>query len=71
MINQQNNTSLKILRLPQVKSLIGCSRSWIYLKISEGVFPLSISLGSISVGWLESEIINWLKQRIRISRSKK
>jgi prophage regulatory protein len=49
-----------ILRLPAVQSRTGLSRSSIYLKVSQGTFPRSVSLGSRSVGWFESQIEEWL-----------
>ena len=58
----------KILRLPQVKEITGLSRSTIYLRMSEGAFPKHISLGSRAVGWLNSEVIDWMEQRILESR---
>lgn len=60
----------KILRLPAVKEITGYSRSSIYLKVSQGNFPMPISLGARSVGWLESEIAGWIEQRILDSRQK-
>ena len=57
-----------ILRLPDVKSRIGLSRSTIYLRISEDSFPKPISLGGRSVGWLESEVNDWITRQIEISR---
>ena len=57
-----------ILRLPKVKAITGLSRSTIYLRMSEGKFPKHISLGSRAVGWLESEISDWMEQRILESR---
>ena len=59
----------KILRLPEVKNLTGYSRSAIYLKISQGIFPTPISLGQRAVGWLESEISEWIENRIKQSRN--
>jgi prophage regulatory protein len=53
-----------ILRLPAVKLRTGLSRSTIYLRIAKGMFPAPISLGARSVGWLESEVDDWLEQRI-------
>lgn len=58
----------KILRLPNVKSRTGLSRSTIYLRISEGSFPAPVSLGGRAVGWIEAEVDEWLKQRIEASR---
>jgi len=60
-----------ILRLPAVKQRTGLSRSTIYLKISKGEFPESISLGSRAVGWIEKDINDWLNQRIEDSRNAK
>lgn len=57
-----------ILRLPTVKARTGLSRSTIYLRIAEGSFPRPISLGGRAVGWIESEIDDWLKEQIETSR---
>lgn len=54
-----------ILRLPAVRARTGLSRSTIYLRISEGNFPRPIQLGVRAVGWLESEIDEWLDQQIQ------
>jgi prophage regulatory protein len=58
----------QVLRLPQVKIQTGLSRSAIYQRISEGIFPKQIALGGRAVGWLESDIQNWIKQRLAESR---
>ena len=58
-----------ILRLPKVKAITGLSRSTIYLRMSEGGFPKHISLGSRAVGWLKTEVSDWMEQRILDSRS--
>jgi prophage regulatory protein len=57
-----------ILRLPAVKARTGLSRSTIYLRVAEGAFPRPVSLGGRAVGWLESEIQDWLQRRIDASR---
>ena len=57
-----------ILRLPQVKSRTGLSRSSIYLRMQTNDFPLSISLGGRAVGWLESDVDEWIITRIEESR---
>lgn len=58
-----------ILRLPAVKTSVGLSRSTIYQRIADGTFPNSVNLGGRAVGWLESEIENWLAQRVEASRA--
>lgn len=55
---------MKVLRLHQVMDTTGLSRSTIYKYISEKVFPKPLSLGERSVGWLESEVHDWLLARL-------
>ena len=45
-----------ILRLPAVRALCGYSRSTIYLRITQGLWPKPVSLGPRSVGWPETEV---------------
>lgn len=52
-----------ILRLPAVKARTGLSRSTIYLRIAQGKFPARYSLGARAVGWLESEISDWIAEK--------
>ncbi len=63
------NMVTKILRLPEVKSQTGLSRSTIYLRIAEKRFPKPIALGGRAVGWIETEIQSWIDQQIELSRS--
>jgi prophage regulatory protein len=65
-----SNMTTAILRLPEVKSRTGLSRSTIYLRVKEGSFPTPISLGDRAVGWVDSEIQDWLEQQIEKSRTK-
>lgn len=57
-----------ILRLPAVKARTGLSRSTIYLCVAGGSFPRPAGLGGRAVGWVESEIQQWLEQQIAASR---
>jgi prophage regulatory protein len=58
-----------ILRLPAVKMRTGLSRSTIYLRIAQGEFPAPVSLGGRAVGWVESEVDEWIAHRIAKSRN--
>lgn len=66
--------SLAILRRKQVEQLTGLSRSTIYDKLANSSprfdpsFPRAIQLGPNSVGWLESEVEDWIRQRVCASR---
>lgn len=61
----------KILRRKQVEERVGLSCSTIYAGIAAGTFPKPIQLGAQSVGWLESDISDWLDERIAASRGAK
>jgi prophage regulatory protein len=45
-----------ILRLPAIIASTGLSRSTIYLRVAQGVFPKPVSLGARAVGWPASEV---------------
>jgi len=54
----------RIVRLPEVMQHTGLARSTIYKMIAAKTFPNQIPLGTKSVGWLESDIQNWIQERI-------
>jgi prophage regulatory protein len=58
----------RALRLRQVSHLTGLGRSMIYQMQAEGRFPRRIKLGERAVGWLESEVRDWLATRVDASR---
>lgn len=56
------------LRRKQVEMRTGLSRSTIYLYIQNGEFPKPVPLGPRAVGWLESEVSEWIAGRVRSAR---
>lgn len=60
--------SEQILRLPQVTLLTGLSRSAIYVLMNESKFPQAIMLTERCVGWVASEVREWIAERINASR---
>ena len=48
--------SYKLLRLPAVKGESGLSRSTIYLRIAQGLWPRPVSLGARAVAWPADEV---------------
>jgi len=62
--------TLNILRLKKVKERTGLSCSSVYLKMTRGTFPRQIMLGGgRAVGWIESEITEWIQAQIDRSRA--
>ena len=52
----------KILRLTEVLNLTGLSRSTIDRLETAGIFPARRSIGAKAVGWIESEVKDWIQQ---------
>ncbi|EKJ8516646.1 AlpA family transcriptional regulator [Pseudomonas aeruginosa] len=61
---------MKIIRLSGVIETTGLARSTIYKLIGEGGFPRPVPLVGRSVGWLESEVHEWIKGRIALRDEK-
>ncbi len=59
---------MKFLRLPQVKSKTGLSRSSIYQRISEGKFPRPVGIGARAVAWVNDDVEDWMRRQIERSR---
>ena len=55
-----------ILRDPQVRLRTGLSRVQRWRLIRAGEFPAPIQLGRNSIGWRESEVNAWVKERPRV-----
>ncbi|WP_340053761.1 helix-turn-helix transcriptional regulator [Pseudomonas sp. JAI120] len=56
---------MRIIRLKEVIESTGLARSTVYKFISDGVFPKPISLGDRCVGWLESEVQDWILGKVK------
>lgn len=55
---------MRIIRLKEVIDSTGLARSTIYKYIEEGAFPKSVSLGDRCVGWVDTEVHDWILARI-------
>jgi prophage regulatory protein len=61
-----NNEEFKmaLIRLSEVKEHTGLGRSSIYKYMNDGLFPKSVSLGDRAIAWVDSEIIDWVQDKI-------
>ena len=57
-----------ILRRPQVEQRTALSRSTLYRYLEDGDFPKLVRLGLRAVGWLESDISDWIAARVKGAR---
>ena len=67
-MTQQNREALVILRRKGVQERTGLSCSSIYAYMAMGRFPKPIKLGLRGVGWIDSEISQWIDERLEQSR---
>jgi prophage regulatory protein len=63
-MSMEHPKNLRILRRRDVEKRVGLSRSSIYSRVQDGKFPRPVNLGARAVGWLESEIDNWLAEKV-------
>jgi prophage regulatory protein len=61
---------VRFLRLADVRSRVGLSRSQIYRLASSSGFPKPYSLGARAVAWLESDINAWIAARVEAGQRK-
>ena len=57
------------LRPKMVYAMVGMSRSTIWRMERQGLFPGRVSLGARCVGYIASEISEWVATRARVSQT--
>ena len=55
---------MRFIRLKEVMHVTGLGRSSIYNYMAEGRFPKTVSLGGRAVAWVESEVEQWIEDRL-------
>ncbi|ELA7921201.1 AlpA family transcriptional regulator [Vibrio alginolyticus] len=58
------NEQIRLITLREVIALTSLSRASIYNYISKNMFPRQISVGERSVRWIESEVQEWIRQKV-------
>ncbi len=62
--NDIGGRPMRFLKLKEVMEKTALSRSAIYRKMEEGEFPEKVSLGDRAVAWVESEVDDWMEERL-------
>lgn len=57
-----------LIRLPEVQRRTGYGKAWLYKLIAQKRFPKPVKIGSRAIAFVESEIDDWINQRIEESR---
>ncbi|MCK0552600.1 AlpA family transcriptional regulator [Pantoea ananatis] len=60
--------SHSFIRLAEVQRRTGYSKAWIYRLLKERRFPKSVKIGTRAIAFVESEVDEWIEQRIAESR---
>lgn len=55
---------MKFLNKHQLKELVLYSPQHVARLEKSGLFPKRVQLGQCRVGWIESEVLEWLQQKI-------
>ena len=67
-MEQGMDAPVRVLRLPRVQARTGLSRSSIYMRVANRSFPQPVRLGARAIGWIESEVDQWIRAQIAASR---
>jgi prophage regulatory protein len=62
---------MKLIKLKQVMECTGLARSTVYKFMAEGQFPKPVKLGVRMVAWVETEIQEWVREKITTRDSAK
>lgn len=54
----------QLLRMPDVRRVVGLSRTEIYRRMKDGRFPKPVPLGTSAIAWSSAELQAWIEQRI-------
>ena len=60
--------SQTLIRMPETMRRTGYGKAWLYKLINQNRFPKPVKIGSRSIAFIESEIDEWVSQRIAESR---
>ena len=63
-------SKIRLIRLKEVMSICGMSRSSVYLAIKNGQFPSPIKLSTRSIAWLRNAVIAWVESRVKATRGR-
>jgi len=64
----QEVSQINFLRMKDVQKRTGLPRSSIYAEIKKNNFPSPVNLGIRRIGWIESEIDEWVQKIVKESR---
>jgi len=61
MENQERER--RVMRFREVRGTVSLSRSTVWRKVRDGSFPRPIRIGKSAVGWIASEVQDWIAEQ--------
>ncbi|MEX9815393.1 helix-turn-helix transcriptional regulator [Providencia rettgeri] len=61
--------SQSLIRFSEVQKRTGYSKAWLYRLMSQQRFPAAIKIGTRSIAFIESEVDQWIANKIAESRT--
>ncbi|POU19368.1 hypothetical protein C3420_13855 [Acinetobacter sp. ACNIH3] len=61
---EQKNQNIRLIRRKEVQAKTGLGASSIYAMMQQGTFPKSVNISERRVAWIESDIDQWISERI-------
>lgn len=55
---------MRLMKLKEVMHITGLPKSTVYKYMNDGNFPKPVSLGERNVAWVQSEIEDWIMEKI-------
>lgn len=66
-MTEQTNKE-RFINIDEVEHRTGLKKTAIYEQMKKGLFPENINISLNRVVWLESEIDDWIAEKIRLNR---
>ncbi|MFC6053696.1 hypothetical protein A6M14_03740 [Acinetobacter sp. Ac_877] len=64
LLKEQQAQNLRLIRRKEVQAKTGYGPSSIYAEMAKGRFPKPVVLSERRVAWIESEVNEWIAERI-------
>ena len=61
---EQQTENVRLIRRKEVQAKTGLGASSIYAMIQQGTFPKAINISERRVAWIESDVDQWINERI-------
>lgn len=68
-MNQNTRILPIVVRMPDVQVMTGMSRATVYRMMKDETFPSQIQLSPRAVGWLRTEIEQWIANKLTAQRA--